>query len=286
MVPSLANTVEVQRYLEQYTEANLTPQFTRVGIGGPAGSEQLCLSYDATHYASFIVDAGGITINAIGASIFNETGADTDFRIEGKTLSHMLFLDASAATENIALCAGSAPDWQSMDRGIFLGDATTLPSANASGGVFLYSNSETLTVNPGLWVLNKAGPATIQVGINDNRAGGLLLYGDNASQGGYIRLYADTAPVDYFGIQSLSGVMQIGLDDATDIVLCAAGKVGLGAAPPSANLDLALMSTGVLCLTETTTPTADTNYGKVYTKNTNKLFFQDGAGVEHEIAFV
>ena len=45
------------------------------------------------------------------------------------------------------------------------------------------------------------------------------------------------------------------------------------------------MSTGVLCLKETTTPTADADYGKIYTKNTNKLFFQDGAGVEHEIAF-
>jgi hypothetical protein len=36
---------------------------------------------------------------------------------------------------------------------------------------------------------------------------------------------------------------------------------------------------------ETSTPTADTNYGKVYTKNDNKLYFQDGAGSEHEIAY-
>lgn len=34
------------------------------------------------------------------------------------------------------------------------------------------------------------------------------------------------------------------------------------------------------------TPTATTNYGKVYTKSDNKLYFQDGAGTEHEIAFV
>ena len=37
---------------------------------------------------------------------------------------------------------------------------------------------------------------------------------------------------------------------------------------------------------ETTTPSADTNYGKVYTKTDNKLYFQDGAGTEYEIAFV
>jgi len=43
---------------------------------------------------------------------------------------------------------------------------------------------------------------------------------------------------------------------------------------------------GVLRLGETTTPSADTNFGKIYTKTDNKIFFQDGAGVEHEIAFV
>ena len=43
---------------------------------------------------------------------------------------------------------------------------------------------------------------------------------------------------------------------------------------------------GVLSLEETTTPAAVPDFGKVYTKNDNKLYFQDGAGSEHEIAFV
>lgn len=46
------------------------------------------------------------------------------------------------------------------------------------------------------------------------------------------------------------------------------------------------LENGVLTLFETTTPSAVADYGKVYTKNDNKLYFQDGAGVEHEIAFV
>ena len=37
-------------------------------------------------------------------------------------------------------------------------------------------------------------------------------------------------------------------------------------------------------LQEITTPTATADYGKIYTKSTNKLYFQDGAGTEHEIA--
>ena len=43
---------------------------------------------------------------------------------------------------------------------------------------------------------------------------------------------------------------------------------------------------GILTIKETTTPSAVTNYGKVYTKSDNKLYFQDGAGAEHEFAFV
>ena len=34
------------------------------------------------------------------------------------------------------------------------------------------------------------------------------------------------------------------------------------------------------------TPTATADYGKIYTKNTNVLYFQDGAGTEHQIAVV
>ncbi len=43
---------------------------------------------------------------------------------------------------------------------------------------------------------------------------------------------------------------------------------------------------GVLCLKEITTPSAITDYGKIYTKNDNCLYFQDGAGTEHKVAFV
>jgi len=51
----------------------------------------------------------------------------------------------------------------------------------------------------------------------------------------------------------------------------------------SVNYDLMLAGDGVLGLKETTTPTADADYGKIYCKNDNKAYFQDGAGVEHEL---
>jgi len=48
----------------------------------------------------------------------------------------------------------------------------------------------------------------------------------------------------------------------------------------------ARINTGVLSLDETTTPTAITGVGQIYTKTDNKLYFQDGGGTEHELAVV
>lgn len=63
------------------------------------------------------------------------------------------------------------------------------------------------------------------------------------------------------------------------------GNVGIGLTPTT-NMEGLSVEAGLLTLKETTTPTADIDYGKIYTKSDNKLYFQDGAGVEHEIAFV
>lgn len=70
------------------------------------------------------------------------------------------------------------------------------------------------------------------------------------------------------------------------LIIGDSGKKSIGIkGPASANADMVLNG-GVLSLKEASTPTADTDFGKIYTKNDNKLYFQDGAGVEHEVAFV
>jgi hypothetical protein len=63
------------------------------------------------------------------------------------------------------------------------------------------------------------------------------------------------------------------------------GNVGIGLAP-TANMAGLSIEAGLLTLKERATPTADTNYGKIYTKADNKFYAQTGDGVEHEIAFV
>lgn len=68
-----------------------------------------------------------------------------------------------------------------------------------------------------------------------------------------------------------------------NLLYCDAGNdnISINAAAVSTNYDLGLFGDGVLCIKETSTPTADTNYGKVYCKNDNLAYFQDGAGTEH-----
>jgi len=46
------------------------------------------------------------------------------------------------------------------------------------------------------------------------------------------------------------------------------------------------LESGILQVKETTTPTPVTDYGKLYTKADNNLYFQDGAGTEHQVAYV
>lgn len=42
-------------------------------------------------------------------------------------------------------------------------------------------------------------------------------------------------------------------------------------------------ASGILSLAETTTPSADASFGKLYTKSDNNLYFQDGGGTEHTL---
>jgi len=95
-----------------------------------------------------------------------------------------------------------------------------------------------------------------------------------SNRGAYITLYGDDAGAS-------AGKMEITAGDSGHIRIT--GKTAIGANPLTNEHDLALLSTGILALKETTTPSADTGYGKVYTKSDNILYFQDRTGVEHSI---
>lgn len=73
-------------------------------------------------------------------------------------------------------------------------------------------------------------------------------------------------------------IRQIQVDD----ILCTEPGGDLG----TTTFYFADVTSQIFTLKETTTPTAAGDHGKVYTKNDNKLYFQDGAGTEHTVAFV
>ena len=73
--------------------------------------------------------------------VVNNPGGDVDFRVAGESLARMIGTDASSATENVILLSGAVPAWNSMDRGIFLGDVTTAPTGNPTAGIYIWSES-------------------------------------------------------------------------------------------------------------------------------------------------
>lgn len=107
---------------------------------------------------------------------------------------------------------------------------------------------------------------------------------------------AATAPT-WVGVHSftgsgiaLTGVERLVTFDTNDYLQYDTANNALAAVIGSATATLTSASwfsieSGVLRLAEITTPAADTNWGKVYTKTDDKLYFQDGAGAEHEIMF-
>lgn len=118
----------------------------------------------------------------------------------------------------------------------------------------------------------------------------MLAYGRSAS-GTYLGqargggLFVGAQPNAVFALGTTNAKpMALGTDNTEHMRITSDGNVGIGTSSPSAYADLTLQR-GVLCLKETTTPGADTGHGKIYTKFDNKLYFQDGAGYEHEIAF-
>jgi len=97
-----------------------------------------------------------------------------------------------------------------------------------------------------------------------------------------------TTPVFFFHGDDNVGIGRAGEDSLS---LIAGGVEGIRVAEGGGKVKATVTDTleikgaGTLSLHETTTPGAVDDYGKIYTKSDNELYFQDGGGTEHMIMF-
>ena len=153
--------------------------------------------------------------------------------------------------------------------------ATGAAVLNAKSGNTVYireDNADVATFSATAISLLK--PVTITGNVDFEGSTSRSIYGNQAT--GYLRVaYGDSSDLKsniYFGEEAL--LLRFGTASIIDLSVTAI------------SLLKPVTITGSLGLTEITTPTAVASQGKVYTKSDNKLYFQDGAGTEHEIAFV
>ena len=150
--------------------------------------------------------------------------------------------------------------------------------------------------------IGQAAGAEIITGTNNIAIGGSTLQ-DNEDVIGAIAIGKDAggnhATAGFMGNYSIciGQRADVGTDDDTNSIVIGRHVVGKGSNTVVIGNDdvtdfYAAADSGAtvhctsLTLKETTTPTPVADNGKLYTKNDNKLYFQDGAGTEHEVSFV
>jgi len=136
--------------------------------------------------------------------------------------------------------------------------------------------------------LTVSGNVTIEtLNVKPAAAGsGILTITEGGAGGEYFQILVSTAGSCFIRDDNGNDAIVI-VDGTADnaIYIDNGGKIGLGTASPSAYAGLTIED-GAICLKERTTPAADADYGKLYFKADNNVYVQDGAGIEHQLAYV
>ena len=181
-----------------------------------------------------------------GLTVFNDDGIDRDFRVESSGNANMLFIDGGNDTVGIGGTAYSASC------------ALTVTGTSRSVG----TAREVLTIMD-------------NTGLADANGGGILFggifTGSSLTEGAGIWAEKENATNAQYGFELKLGTRPNGGNITTAITMTSAQQV--------------IFDAGVLFVKEIATPTAIADHGALYTKTDNKLYFQDGAGSEHEVSF-
>ncbi|MFC1658221.1 NosD domain-containing protein [Candidatus Omnitrophota bacterium] len=236
-------------------------------------------------------DMGGLWVEGSDVCVIDNGGDPALVLGDSENWDNFGFIRWHSGTDQIRLGTGVSAydDWVSITESGDVGIGTTNPTYNLHLRRDQNADTDMLVENQ---TNDTAASASIGL-MSGTSTGSWVAYSSNYTAGGLshfadrVGLYAnnDATGLDLVGVNASSDMrFYTGGLLATNerMRITSAGNVGIGTTTPSANADLTLEG-GVICLKETATPTDDADYGKIYTKSDNKLYFQDGAGSEHTL---
>ena len=207
------------------------------------------VSVDAS--GNFTVDTGLI---ADGASVFNETGVDVDFRIESDDNANMLFVDAG--NDRVGIGVATPKTALTVE-----GALTLKEQADADSDTAAYGQLWVNTATPNeLYFTDDAGT---DARLNTQYQDGAQVFNESS------------ADVD-FRIESNGQANMFFVDGGND-------KIGIGTSTPVTDLTI----DGTLTLKEQADADGDTaTYGQIWvnTATPNELYFTDDAGTDYDIS--
>jgi len=273
--------------------------YWNIDVGSLADTVTFQTSSGNTSGLRFLVNAGDLTIDAKANVVVKFNGITVAKAASSSISEYTAASDTDGADLYIRGQSGGA-HVSNNPRG---GDIHVVLGLAGSGGTgrdgILYVDGDVditgkLTVSglidPTGIVINEQAscPWTAQAGY-----GAFWVYNDSPSipmftddDGTSFQLLGVAAGLDQGGVVFAGPSNMIGTDGGNFYWDDTNHRLVIGGTQLTNEGDVQLLGDGVLALAETTTPAADTNYGKIYCKSDNKLYFQDGAGVEHTIAFV
>lgn len=246
-----------------------------------------------------------------GQIYFNAGKNDIDFRLDGNSIDNLIRTDAENGYIGVR-CFPTEP-LQVFGNGIGSFSAGALSGAQTYGALSLFGSLSTSN-----YVIcgTTAGVNAYTIFINRPSGGNISFREDNGSD--QVTIKTGTG---YMGLQNIDPKDPLHINKtgtlSTPAIQFSAGNASTGSTQYScgrivsghttdaysgAYIDLQYptaedtftsglklttthvsLEIGVLRLKETTTPSADSGYGKIYTKDDNELYFQDGAGTEHTV---
>jgi hypothetical protein len=194
---------------------------------------------DGTAIGGASAAAGAFTtLNTSGAVVFNDAGADVDFRVEGDTEANLLFVDASADAVGIGT---SSPGTRLQVNGGSLlntGASGAYPSAGDELGGSSSLASNVLRLNTGGWRNAAVLSAITGITAATRSTTGLILnsiYGASSYASSSINVNCNTGngTIEFFtGGASAAPTERLRITNA--------GNVGIGTSSPDANSKLTL----------------------------------------------